>query len=217
MYLSRIALNMRRKDTLEALTSPQRLHAAVESSFPPSPVGKGRNLWRLDRLANGTYLLVLSNRKPDFTHIVEQFGWPGAEQTWETRDYTDLMDRIRKGQLWQFRLRANPVHSVKQPEGKGPNNRGKIYAHITAKQQEEWLIKRAEKYGFRVSESSFRVVQREVRRFRRHQGAITLGIATFEGVLEVTDLALFLRTLTQGMGRAKAFGCGLLTIMRMAS
>ena len=34
-----------------------------------------------------------------------------------------------------------------------------------------------------------------------------------EGVLEVTDAVRFLETLTQGMGRGKAFGLGMMTVI----
>lgn len=198
-----------------ALASPQKLHAAVESSFPTSAEKNGRNLWRIDRLNNAHYLLVLSNIKPDFSHIVEQFGWPGAEQMWETKNYTPLLKRIKTGQRWQFRLRANPVHSVKQTSdllAQKHIKRGKVYAHVTVRQQEQWLLDRAVNYGFSLQEGSFRVVQKEVKEFMRHTCRVTLGIATFEGILEVTDAMIFLRTLTSGIGRAKAYGCGLLTV-----
>lgn len=222
MYLSRIALNTRRKSTMVALASPQKLHAIVESSFPPD-ADEGNNegsrkLWRIDRLGNALHLLVLSSEKPDFSHIVEQFGWPGSDQKWETKSYVPLLERIEKGQSWQFRLRANPVHSVRQtdiPEGQEPAKRGKVYSHVTVQQQEKWLYDRAPKYGFVLPEGSFRVVQREVRQFQRQRNQVTLGIATFEGILEVTDKMLFIKTLTQGMGRAKAYGCGMLTIAKM--
>ncbi|MGV9311831.1 type I-E CRISPR-associated protein Cas6/Cse3/CasE [Streptomyces sp. NPDC003691] len=36
--------------------------------------------------------------------------------------------------------------------------------------------------------------------------------ATFDGRLEITDLAAFRRTLTHGLGKAKAYGCGLMTL-----
>jgi CRISPR system Cascade subunit CasE len=202
-----------------ALASPQRLHAMVESSYPTSTEKSGRNLWRIDRLRNALYLLVLSNRKPDFSHIVEQLGWPGSEQKWETRNYTPFLERIKTGQRWQFRLRANPVHSVKQAGESGTQEhikRGKIYAHVTVQQQEQWLQERAAKYGFKLQEGSFSVVQREVRKFHRQGNRVTLGIATFEGILEVTDTAQFIRALTGGIGRAKAYGCGLLTIARVS-
>ncbi len=201
---------------MAALSSPHIIHAAVESSFPPEETAvKSRNLWRIDRLGPDTFLLVLGKRKPDFTHVVEQFGWPEAEQKWKTKNYTPLMDQIKTGQKWRFRLRANPVHSVRDaPEVKeGSAGRGKVYAHVTVRQQEEWLFERAGKNGFAVAEGSFRVVHREFRRFRRQRNFITLGIATFEGILEVTDVSLFLCALVRGIGRGKAFGCGLLTIV----
>lgn len=220
MYLSRIALNTRRQGTMSALSSQQKLHAAVESSFPPILGEKERNLWRIDYLNDGMYLLVLSNRKPDFTHIVEQFGWPSSEQQWETKDYTPLLERIKAGQQWQFRLRANPVHSVKQKDNLITNKlekRGKVYAHVTVQQQEQWLFARAENHGFALKENSFCVIQQDVKKFRRQGKPVTLGIATFEGILEVTDATLFLHTLTYGIGRAKAYGCGLLTIAQISS
>lgn len=215
MYLSRIALNINRKDTISALNSPQKLHAAVESSFPPTDEQKARNLWRIDRLGNDIYLLVLSVRKPDFLHIIEQFGWPGSDQKWETKDYTIMLDRIQKGQVWQFRLRANPVHSVKMNSDTSKqevNQRGKVYAHVTEEQQSKWLLDRAEKYGFALSKDSFRVVQRDIKRFKRNGKFITISVVTFEGSLEVTDESLFRSTLIHGIGREKAYGCGLLTI-----
>lgn len=220
MYLSRIALNTQRKSTIIALSSPQNIHAAVESSFPPAPENTKRNLWRIDRLNNAVYLIVLSNRKPDFSHIVEQFGWPKAEQKWETKDYTSLLEKITQGQRWQFRLRANPVHSISQTcdiKNQGSAKRGKIYAHITVQQQEKWLLDRAAKYGFSLQEGSFCVTQRDIRKFQRNRKQVTLSIVTFEGVLEVEDVTLFQRALTNGIGRAKAYGCGLLTIKKVSS
>lgn len=220
MYLSRIALNTRRKSTLTALASPHKLHAAVESSFPPGAAEAGRTLWRIDQLGDALYLLVLSNGKPDFSHIVEQYGWPGSEQKWETKDYDRLMERIEVGQRWRFRLRANPVHSIKQTSSLHTHEqpkRGKVYAHVTVQQQEQWLLERASKYGFSLQEGSFRVVQQDVRQFSRQRKPVTLGIATFEGILEVSDVEMFLRALTCGIGRAKAYGCGLLTIARVQS
>lgn len=203
-----------------ALASPQILHAAVESSFPSNTNKGSRNLWRIDRLANALYLLVLSSGKPDFTHIVEQFGWPGSEQKWETKDYAPLIAQIKNGQRWQFRLRANPVHSVKQAcmsNDKEQSKRGKVYAHVTITQQEQWLLERAANYGFRLQAGSFCVVHQEIKKFQRQRNPVTLGITTFEGILEIEDAAVFSRTLLSGIGRAKAYGCGLLTIARVSS
>ena len=42
---------------------------------------------------------------------------------------------------------------------------------------------------------------------------VSLLAVTYEGLLTVTDAALFRRTLTEGIGRGKAYGLGLLTVM----
>lgn len=202
---------------MNALASPQKIHAAIENSFPPDMPQNGRNLWRTDKLNDALYLLVLSSRKPDFTHIVEQFGWPGSDQGWETKDYNAFLKRISSGQKWQFRLRANPVRSVKLPD-KGDSetrSRGKIYAHVTVKQQEQWLLERSDKNGFKLL--SYNVIQQEIRKFQRQNKPVTIGTAVFEGVLEIVDTDLFIKALTGGIGRAKAYGCGLLTITQVMS
>jgi CRISPR system Cascade subunit CasE len=47
----------------------------------------------------------------------------------------------------------------------------------------------------------------------RGQGQpVTVVTVTFEGRLEITDPDAMRRTLTQGVGRARAYGCGLLTL-----
>ncbi len=45
---------------------------------------------------------------------------------------------------------------------------------------------------------------------RTHQ--VKLTRVTFDGRLRVLDPAAFRRTLTSGLGKAKAYGCGLMTL-----
>ncbi|WP_424887342.1 type I-E CRISPR-associated protein Cas6/Cse3/CasE [Streptomyces sp. XH2] len=46
---------------------------------------------------------------------------------------------------------------------------------------------------------------------RNPRQEIQLTQATFDGLLRITDITSFRRTLTQGLGKAKAYGCGLMT------
>ncbi|MES4892249.1 type I-E CRISPR-associated protein Cas6/Cse3/CasE [Streptomyces sp. NPDC096012] len=46
---------------------------------------------------------------------------------------------------------------------------------------------------------------------------VSLVTVTFDGRLEVTDPQLLHRTLTQGSGKAKAYGCGLLILAPLAA
>ncbi|HLT11065.1 MAG TPA: type I-E CRISPR-associated protein Cas6/Cse3/CasE [Micromonosporaceae bacterium] len=218
MFLTRMAINTRRRGARTLVASPQAMHAAVMAGFADKPVGgQGeRVLWRLDTYSPHRVLLyTVSPEKPDFTHLVEQAGWP-TTQAWETRCYQRLLDGLQPGQRWQFRLTANPVRAGRR-EGWHDT---KPLGHVTVEQQERWLIDRAEKAGFRLvpcagSEAvDLTVVERSVRRFRRQNGRVTVSTATFEGTLEIVDPAAMRTTLTRGIGRAKAYGCGLLTLAR---
>jgi len=217
VFLTRMQLNPARRAARTLLGSPQAMHAAVLAGFPDSrPTVDGRVLWRLDTDEDHkTFLYVASPDKPDFVHIAEQIGWP-TTSTWETRSYAPLLDSLRIGQQWHFRLTANPAHSVRLHDW--PDT--KPVGHITVKQQEQWLLDRVEKLGFRIpegvhwAEEPLAVVSRTLRRFNRKGSKVTVATATYEGHLEVTDPAALRRALTHGIGRAKAYGCGLLTLAR---
>ncbi len=217
MYLSRIEVNPRRRETVRALTSPQILHAALEAGFPSGTkdehAGVRNLLWRTDRLKGSLYILVQSVRRPDFTHVIEQFGWPASGQTWETREYGAFLEKLEQGQKWRFRLSANPVHSVNGAKENG--KRGEVKAHVTVEQQRKWLLDKSAALGFSVEKEEMDVVHRETVRFRRTPQAkswVVLSRATFEGVLTIADAAVLTEAMKNGIGRAKAYGCGLLTL-----
>lgn len=236
MYLSRIEINPRRRETMRALASPQVFHAALEAAFPTRSDDKsGRELlWRIDSLNRGAhtafYIIMQSVRKPDFTSVAEQFGWPASDQAQgETREYGSFLAGLKNGQSWRFRLRANPVrHDPKRENGRLV--RGKIQAHVTVDWQKWWLVKRAPSFGFALLTPDGKaaaveyekpcfdmlaldVVHRETMNFRRGQERVTLSMATFEGGLCVTDAETLAARMRQGIGRAKAYGCGLLTLV----
>ena len=157
MFISRIALNKARYGARQLISSPYKLHAAVECAFPPNVVrnnDEGRILWRLDTSVadNGVWLYVVSPEKPDFMHIVEQAGWP-MHAEWETKNYEPLLERIAKGQRWHFKLRANPVRKAKEDRGRRRRNGGivgKVQGHVTVDQQLQWLIDRSASHGFAI-------------------------------------------------------------------
>ena len=209
MYLSRIELDTKRHDTRRAIASPQVLHAAVERCFHTADGEKQRKLWRIDLLRERIYLLTLSPEPPDFTNFSHQFCAPGNKE--EIKDYRPIIENIKEGHCFRFRLRGNPTHSVSTEK----DMRGKVLAHVTTEQQRGWLMKKAQNNGFGLSEGEFDIVETRLLRFLRAEKnkPVEINTAIFEGRLEVTDADLFSRALTQGIGRAKAYGCGLITVM----
>lgn len=214
MFLTRMRLNPARRGTRFLLASPQRLHAAVLLGFPDiDPAPNARVLWRLDQIQrHDLQLYVVSPSEPDFTHLIEQAGWPTlAEATWQTRPYGPFLSRLEAGQSWAFRLRANPVRRVR-----GENGRIKTWP-LTASGQEQWLIDRALGHG--ISLPSFTLTGRGSQEFERKNAPrekgrdVTIASAQFDGMLRVEDADLLRAALTQGIGRAKAYGCGLLTLV----
>lgn len=212
MFLSSLDINPHRRSARELLASPQRMHAAVMAAFPEDRAGGGRVLWRLDEGRHDVRLYLVSADKPDLHHVVEQAGRP--EYGWQTREYGPFLDRLEAGGVWAFRLTANPAHSA-APVGGG---RGKRYAHVTVAQQTGWLLdRRAGDCGFSVVDSSaggpdMVVRARRTLRFDRRGRTVTLGTATFEGSLRVEDPNALRTALTAGIGPAKAYGCGLMTL-----
>ena len=207
MYLSRVELDPTRRSTMAALAAPQKLHGAVESAFTGE---RRRRLWRLDRLGERLYLLLLSEDVPELSGVVEQFGTGAAA---ETRSYDPLLQRVEPGSSWQFRLTANPTKCCKDP--KAPAERGTVAAHCSTKYQKQWLLDRAAKHGFALREEEFTVTRVQWQHFAKHgTRPVTLLAVTYEGILQVTDPEQFRALLCQGMGRGKAYGLGLMTVMR---
>lgn len=205
MYMTRMELDTSKRKTIMALASPGLFHGAIESAFNE----RGRNLWRIDKLKGKSYLLLVSDTKPDLTGAVEQFGIDG---NCETRDYSVFLSQITEGRRYRFRLTANPVIS----KSAGPGARGEVLAHVTVSQQEKWLYDRAQKNGFSLMEGEYAVTQSQWVSFHKgkeHGRQVVFRAVTFEGVLTVTDKELFVNALMNGMGREKAYGCGLLTVV----
>lgn len=162
-----------------------------------------------------------------------------ANPGWQTRPYTPFLDRLTQGTTWAFRLTANPVHHIRRKDDE-PIKRT---AHITPIHQMAWLLERQERCGFRICEKPddkrllpggttykksphhgdrYELLVHDQRnlsfakpRSNNSSGRrpVTLVAVTFDGRLEVTDPDVLRRTLIQGLGKAKAYGCGLMTLV----
>lgn len=222
MYLTQFDINIGRREARRLLASPERVHAAVLGCFPPGQgsTDQGRTLWRLDRgsQSHDAHLMIVSPVRPDLRSLNEQAGWETGSPE-RTAAYDAFLAGLSIGQVWRFRLTANPTVTLR-PSG-DERQRGKRYAHVTAAQQLRWLIQRAERCGFTVpadsaGEPSVKVTARDLVKFRRGtDGAgrtVTLSRATFDGVLRVIDADALHHALAHGIGPAKGYGCGLLTL-----
>ncbi|MET9182972.1 type I-E CRISPR-associated protein Cas6/Cse3/CasE [Kitasatospora aureofaciens] len=162
-YLSRVRINPLRAASRNLLANPRALHGAVLAGIPDTAPGD-RILWRLDAdHPRRPMLLVLTPSKPDWTHIVEQAGWPDAEgEHYAIRDYSPLLDQLALGREFAFRLKASPVQNTSKPD-KASTHRTKTsaelhhrsyrMAHRTAAQQLTWFLERTTRWGFTIPEA----------------------------------------------------------------
>lgn len=228
-YLSRIHLNPLRRDAQRLLRSPQVVHAAVLGGIAQQPVQE-RTLWRLER--DGTHrlsLLVLTQSRPSFEHIVEQSGWPGADMPQVlTRDLEPLLGRLSVGREFGFRLRANTVSSKRQPlssnrkdsRGRERPARGVRVPERTAAHQLAWFRGRLPRWGFEITghsgEEALRLTGRERLVFAKSEGdssrQVVLQTADAEGVIRVRDPSAARAAVLLGCGPGRSYGCGLLTL-----
>ncbi|MBN9644276.1 type I-E CRISPR-associated protein Cas6/Cse3/CasE [Corynebacterium mendelii] len=230
-------LNRRRRGTAKLVGSRQAMHAAVMGAFSPVALESdpGRILWRLDRGRESLSLYISSPTKPSFDHLQEQAGW-GNEVTWATRSLDPLLDQLREGQRYRFRLAANPVRSSSSA------GKQKRIHHVTADQQLAWMVNKSSAIGMglcsvetknspagpiippdtfatpelkrvlaELSPSAV-VTERRLEVFGRQKRRVTISVVQFDGIMTVTDAPALRRAMVDGVGRAKAYGCGLLTL-----
>ncbi|MDT0385956.1 type I-E CRISPR-associated protein Cas6/Cse3/CasE [Streptomyces dubilierae] len=82
---------------------------AILSGLAVQPVTE-RVLWRLDsNTPHRADLLVLTDSRPSWVHLVDDAGWPGAGGGGPlVADYTPLLERLARGRESGFRLTVAP-------------------------------------------------------------------------------------------------------------
>jgi CRISPR system Cascade subunit CasE len=207
MYLSRLKLNPARRGARELMINPYRLHQAVYRAFPDdNDGGTGRILYRLDENSHlGTIsILVQSEIKPDWSNA--DFIADCLLEPVERKSYSPV---IQTGQTLRFRLRANPTVK-KQIDGK---ENGYRLGLLREEDQLKWLNRKAEESGFSVMScrTSPEGMTYDDRSFKE-QDKMRHFAVRFEGVLKIINKELFTTTIERGIGSAKGFGFGLLSI-----
>ena len=208
MYLSRVAIDSQNRRKIRDLTHLGAYHNWVESCFPEEYEERvrSRKLWRIDTLQGKKYLMIVSDKRPDIQNL-EHYGIPGSAQT---KSYNAFLDSIEVERLYRFRVTLNPVKSLSRGAGK----RGRVVPEITAEQQMHFFESRADKLGFELVPDEYQIVERGWEPFRKQgQKMIRLSKATFEGILIVKNKDVFYHTLTEGIGKKKAYGFGLMTVI----
>ncbi|NLG51540.1 MAG: type I-E CRISPR-associated protein Cas6/Cse3/CasE [Chloroflexi bacterium] len=224
MYLSRLILNPRNRRVQNEMARPYELHRSVLKAFPDAMPDSERVLYRVDHDARGERLtlLVQSESRPDWTWAEQSPGYllddgSVADGPLAVKEFALA---LQPGQVLAFRLRANPTvkkKSHERPDGVMPPN-GIRLGLVREEDQRAWLERKGQQHGFRVlrlliapegMQVGHQPVSQEQPRRLAHMAV------RFEGVLQVTDPALLSEAVRAGIGSAKSFGFGLLSLARL--
>lgn len=208
MYISKVEIDTENRKKIKNLTHLGAYHNWVEESFPEevNKQERTRKLWRIDKIRNKNYLLIISQEEPDI-RALEKYGVEGSGQT---KSYDAYIGGLQNGQHMRFRVILNP--SITLSEGSG--NRGRTKPHVTHEYQLKYLMDRAEKNGFKLNEDEFTIVERGYGIFRKsNQKSLRWIKVAYEGILTIENMDIFKKTLTNGFGKHKAYGFGMMTVI----
>ena len=226
MYLSRLLLNSRSADVRRDLVNVHDMHRRVLTAFPDLQLTdrarqEFQTLYRLESTAHGDVsLLVQSASSPNWDKLPPGYLVECFEPNPATTELTPLLERIRPGQRMRFRLRANATKRLRAEKDK----HGKRIELVGTEHLLAWLGRKASSAGFElrirdenettpaVDRYAVRVTEEGKTRGHRAGAVLTFGSTLFDGELVVTDPAAFAAGLKLGIGSAKAYGFGMLSV-----
>ena len=208
MYLSRLTLNPRDRNARRDLSSPYELHSTLARMFADAPQQTERVLFRLERGENR--VLIQSRTRPDFSALPRGYCLHA-----ECRDdYGEKLRAVVSGQQLAFRLLANPTSRVTLGEGDAKRKRRKPLLDWHA--QEAWLRRKlADEAGAQLVGGRAVILdtqRNEKRGSHSGEGTQTHVPVLFEGVLVANDPDRLRAAIENGLGSAKGYGFGLLSI-----
>jgi CRISPR system Cascade subunit CasE len=224
MWLSRLILNPRSRAVRRDLSDCHQLHRTLLSGFPSVQVAEPRRevglLHRLEQALSGNPVLLAQCRiEPDWSRLPPDYCLRAVgEDNPAVKPVGHILDVVQAGSRFRFRLVANPTRRI----ARGVPGCGTASARVelrTEEQWNEWMLRQAEKHGFRLERlSAAPGLQNLVglpagrQQGSRNGDRVTVFAVRFEGVLEVLNVEQVRDAIRFGIGPAKAYGCGLLSI-----
>ncbi|WP_157734740.1 type I-E CRISPR-associated protein Cas6/Cse3/CasE [Actinopolyspora erythraea] len=207
MTLTRLVLNPAHREVASDVADVQRMHERVMSMFPDDLGEHARwqagVLYRVEHSA-APVVLVQSTITPDPAAL------PSGYAEVKHRELGSTLENLETGVKARFRIVANPTRIETDKKG------GKHRRVLTGDNALEWWQRRAEQAGLELSSVML-----------THEGLLTgnrpaasprneklyHGTAQFDGLAVVADAEKVRQALLEGIGRAKAYGCGLLSLV----
>lgn len=211
MIYARLLLNARSRQVLRDIANPYELHRSLMSAFPDgSTREKVSMLYRLEgdlAHSNGVLPVLVQSAVPaDWTSLTQRSQY--LLQIPVEQKQVELPSTLQG--TFRFKLCANPTLRKSDSRKRVPLQSPQ---HLI-----EWMQKKGSQHGFSVdvAELIIRKVP-PIEMFKTENSKrmrIQIQPVEFSGWLTVTEPQAFLSAWQNGIGPAKAFGCGLLSIAR---
>jgi len=247
MFLSRLILNPNSRQVQSELARPYEMHRTLMHAFDKYPCEKEEKarekfdvLFRADveERRDCVKVFVQSSVEPDWSFLATLHDYLLADADPPNpacKDISASFQRLQSGQVFSFRLRANPTKRIAKDTKSEGALEGKRVGLLREEEQIAWLIRKGQERekgkpgGFEIlmkevedKNGEVRLVPRvnvcregKQRGRKREEGRSheTTHVAVrFDGLLRITDANAFRETLARGIGSAKGYGFGLLSV-----
>lgn len=189
-----------------------RLHQRMLQMFPDGVEGPARAafgvLFRAEESPRGPQLLLQSHIEPDFARLPDAYG------NIETRSLDALLSNLHKGMAVNYRCVASPVRKP----GATSREAYKLppVMALSGNAAVEWWERQSNASGL----EPLHITAHPLATVRGQQGfkgpvakqRIQHARTQFDGTARILDAELLREKIATGIGRGKAYGCGLLSI-----
>jgi CRISPR system Cascade subunit CasE len=221
MYLSRLILNSRSRQVQRELADPYEMHRTISRAFPNGVFSVNRQedtttgaLFRVDVHPHTGIptLLVQSHQEPDWSFLLspeKNYLLPtdALPLNVENPAMKQVDLQLQTGQVLAFRLRANPTKRLKDS--------AKRVGLVREEEQLAWLRRKIEMAGG-VLVSAQLAGQANLRgklfTEKDDERRMRFVSTQFDGVLQVKNPDLMVKTIGAGLGSGKGLGFGLLSL-----
>ncbi len=206
MFISKIQLDPKKRETAKALQDRSILHAALESTIEGE---RPHILWRLEPDRS---ILAVSRDIPYLGDMQNRFG-NGATRP-ETKAYDDYINTIEDGNRMRFVITVNPV--INKADGSKNGKDVPLNLRRTSRFPlcaEDWIRSKLNENGASVRE--IRDIEHNTAYFNKSGCRIPIFTVTYSGIFHVDHADLLRNAMITGIGGKKTYGCGLLTAVRI--
>ncbi|GAA5064794.1 type I-E CRISPR-associated protein Cas6/Cse3/CasE [Streptomyces similanensis] len=212
LWLTRIVPHPASRDARRDLADTVALHKRLMSLFPdsigPDPRAALGVLHRIDDAPTGPHVLLQSGHQPDLTRLPDHYGQA------LTRDLSPLLTALHSGAHINFRCTASPVRKPGATTRALYNLPAVVPLH--GPHADEWWLRQADTAGLKVLTLHSQLLDSATgvrgTRGSSNQQRVRHTRTRFDGTAVVIDPDQLRTKITEGIGRGKAYGCGLLTI-----